>query len=106
MPRLLAALLFALPLALHAQAWPQRAIKMMIPFPPAGATDIVGRIVALKLQEALGQQVCQRPLASHAAAELAVVVVAAAHLLEQRLYGVAASCECVPLLLKRSGRLG
>ena len=26
--------------------YPQRAIKMIVPFPPAGATDVVGRIVA------------------------------------------------------------
>ena len=55
---LLAALLasIALPLAALAQ-YPQRAIKLMVPFPPAGATDIVGRIVAQKLSERLGQSV-------------------------------------------------
>jgi len=54
--RLLFALLLALPLQLFAQ-YPQRAIKMIVPFPPAGATDIVGRIVAQKLSERLGQSV-------------------------------------------------
>ena len=57
MTRYLAALLLALPLVVQAQAYPQRAIKMLVPFPPAGATDIVGRIVAQKLQERLGQSV-------------------------------------------------
>jgi tripartite-type tricarboxylate transporter receptor subunit TctC len=54
--RLLLALLLALPLQLFAQ-YPQRAIKMVVPFPPAGATDVVGRIVAQKLTERLGQSV-------------------------------------------------
>ena len=54
--RFLVALLVALPLQVFAQ-YPQRAIKMIVPFPPAGATDIVGRIVAQKLTERLGQSV-------------------------------------------------
>ena len=40
-----------------AQAWPAKSIRMIIPFPPGGTTDIVGRIAAQKLGEALGQQV-------------------------------------------------
>ena len=54
--RFVLALLLALPLQVLAQ-YPQRAIKMMVPFPPAGATDVVGRIVAQKLSEQLGQSV-------------------------------------------------
>jgi tripartite-type tricarboxylate transporter receptor subunit TctC len=54
--RFLIALLIALPLQAFAQ-YPQRAIKMVVPFPPAGATDIVARIVAQKLTERLGQSV-------------------------------------------------
>ena len=54
--RLLLAVLLALPLQVFAQ-YPQRAIKLLVPFPPAGATDIVGRIVAQKLSERLGQSV-------------------------------------------------
>jgi tripartite-type tricarboxylate transporter receptor subunit TctC len=54
--RFFAVLLLVLPLQALAQ-YPQRAIKMMVPFPPAGATDVVGRIVALKLSERLGQSV-------------------------------------------------
>jgi tripartite-type tricarboxylate transporter receptor subunit TctC len=45
----------ALPAA--AQQYPARAIRMVIGFPPGGGTDIVGRIVAQKLSDALGQQV-------------------------------------------------
>lgn len=39
------------------QAYPARPIRMIIGFPPGGGTDILGRIVAQKLSEALGQQV-------------------------------------------------
>jgi tripartite-type tricarboxylate transporter receptor subunit TctC len=40
-----------------AQSYPSHSIKLIVPFPPAGATDIVGRIVAQKLGERLGQPV-------------------------------------------------
>ena len=49
-----------------AQAWPTKPIRMIIPFPPGGTTDILGRVAAQKLGEALGQQVVpdNRPGAS------------------------------------------
>lgn len=56
MKRILAAVLVALaaPSAL-AQSWPSRPIRLMVPFPPGGSTDIVARIVAQKMGERLGQ---------------------------------------------------
>ena len=55
---MLAAAALALPLADgHAQSFPSKSIRMIIGFPPGGGTDIVGRIVAQKLSEVLGQQV-------------------------------------------------
>jgi tripartite-type tricarboxylate transporter receptor subunit TctC len=39
------------------QAYPNRAIKMIVPFPPAGAADVTARIVAKALSEDLGQPI-------------------------------------------------
>ena len=38
-------------------AWPERSIKMIVPYPPGGATDVVGRVLAQRLSTALGQTV-------------------------------------------------
>jgi tripartite-type tricarboxylate transporter receptor subunit TctC len=46
----------ALPAAAQAP-YPAKTIRMIVPFPPGGGNDIVGRIVAQRLGEALGQQV-------------------------------------------------
>jgi tripartite-type tricarboxylate transporter receptor subunit TctC len=44
--------------ALHAQtAWPTQPVRMVIPFPPGGPTDLVGRVLAQALSEQLGQNV-------------------------------------------------
>jgi tripartite-type tricarboxylate transporter receptor subunit TctC len=40
-----------------AQEWPQRPIRVIVPFGPGGGADIIGRIVAQSLQEKLGQPV-------------------------------------------------
>src|SRR5207302_5992699 len=40
-----------------AQEWPQRPIRMIVPFGPGGGADIIGRIVAQSMQEKLGQAV-------------------------------------------------
>jgi len=53
------ALAFGLCIAIIAEVcvaqYPNRPIKLLIPFPPGGPTDIAGRLIAPKLTEALGQ---------------------------------------------------
>jgi len=57
--RLAAMLLLActLPATVLAQGWPQRPIKMIVPFPAGGGTDFIGRLAAKHLTDRLGQQV-------------------------------------------------
>ncbi len=45
------------PAAAQAQAYPVKAVRMIVPFAPGGNTDIIGRVFAPKFGEALGQQV-------------------------------------------------
>jgi len=45
------------PVTAFAQAWPSKPIRLIVPFPPGGGVDFIGRIVGQKLTERLGQQV-------------------------------------------------
>jgi len=40
----------------HAQSWPTKAVRFLVPFPPGGSTDVAARVVADRLTRALGQQ--------------------------------------------------
>jgi tripartite-type tricarboxylate transporter receptor subunit TctC len=40
-----------------AQQWPDRAVRMVVPFPPGGGIDIQGRVLASAFQKSLGQNV-------------------------------------------------
>src|SRR5437899_3726963 len=47
----------AIPALAHAQVYPARPRRMIVAYPPGGGTDIVGRMLAQKLGESLGQSV-------------------------------------------------
>ncbi|MDM0026078.1 Bug family tripartite tricarboxylate transporter substrate binding protein [Variovorax saccharolyticus] len=50
-------LVAALPVTAAAGAYPEKPITMVVPFPPGGATDIIGRVIAAELSATLGKPV-------------------------------------------------
>ena len=55
---LLSSALFLLPVvAAQAQTWPERPIRLLVPYAPGGSSDVVARAVASEMSKDLGQQV-------------------------------------------------
>ena len=52
-----AGLLLALTTAVAAQDYPNKPVRLIIPFPPGGSNDVVGRLIATHLSDRLGKQV-------------------------------------------------
>src|SRR5262245_57452473 len=44
------------PIAVFSQAYPAKPVRVVIPWPPGGSNDIVGRVVFQRMAEQLGQQ--------------------------------------------------
>ena len=55
--RALLAALCAVPLIALAQAWPSKPIRLVVPYPPGGSTDLLARTIGQKVGEALGQAI-------------------------------------------------
>src|SRR6188472_4218343 len=51
------AAMLAVASAACAQNYPSRPLRMIVPWPPGQATDLVGRVMAQKMSEVLGQQI-------------------------------------------------
>ena len=50
------AVILLLPAVAHAQTYPAKTVRVVIPWPPGGSNDIVGRLVLQKMSESLKQQ--------------------------------------------------
>src|ERR1700731_2485504 len=61
LPVRIAALLLALAAPAAAQTanleYPTKPVRLIIPFPPGGSNDVVGRMIAVQLSDRLGKQV-------------------------------------------------
>lgn len=44
-------------LAAQAQSWPERPVRLVVPFPAGGATDLVARVIAQRVSRDIGHQV-------------------------------------------------
>ncbi|MCX7154324.1 MAG: tripartite tricarboxylate transporter substrate-binding protein, partial [Proteobacteria bacterium] len=48
--------LLAFSAAVSAQAYPNKTVRIVVPYPPGGTVDVVARVVAQRLTEQMGQQ--------------------------------------------------
>ncbi|ABE43751.1 Bug family tripartite tricarboxylate transporter substrate binding protein [Polaromonas sp. JS666] len=49
--------LIAASAAAQAQTWPERPVRLVVPFPAGGATDLVARVIAQRVSKDIGQQI-------------------------------------------------
>lgn len=92
-----------LPVAAQSPPWPARPVRIVVPFPPGGPTDVVGRMVAGKLSEGFGTQfvVENRPGAGGTVGSEAVAQSAADGY--TLLYGSTSTLAMAPSLYRKLG---
>ncbi|AMN38699.1 Bug family tripartite tricarboxylate transporter substrate binding protein [Rhodoplanes sp. Z2-YC6860] len=100
---LLSSLLLFETSALHAQSYPSKNIKLVVPFGPGGPTDVAARVVSQVLQSALGQSVVieNRPGAGGATGTRSVATAEPDGY--TLLIGTSATLGVVPALYKNPG---
>ena len=54
---LLACMALWMAASVHAQPYPNRAVRIVVPFPPGGTSDILARTIGARLSDSLGQPV-------------------------------------------------
>src|SRR4051812_8494663 len=103
-PVLLSILLLALtPTHSHAQSYPTKTIKLVVPFGPGGPTDVAARVISQVVQSGLGQNVVieNRPGAGGATGTKSVATADADGY--TLLIGTSATLGVVPALVKNPG---
>ncbi|MCW8086372.1 Bug family tripartite tricarboxylate transporter substrate binding protein [Sabulicella glaciei] len=91
----------ALPVPALAQSWPDRPLRMIVPFPPGGATDVFARRLAAKLPQQLGQSVVVENRAGAAGAIGTLEAARARPDGSSFLFGTASTLGLYPLLSER-----
>jgi len=97
---ILSFLVALLPQLVQAQVWPQRPVRVVVPYPPGGSTDVQARMISERLTTAFGQQFVadNRPGAGGAiAAEFVARAPADGYTL---LFGATPQISVVPLVQK------
>jgi tripartite-type tricarboxylate transporter receptor subunit TctC len=97
----LSCLIGAAGLPVHAAAYPERPVRLMIGFPPAGGADFVGRLVAQRMSQALGGNVVVENKAGANGMIAAVDVARSAADGYTLLLGVTASQSISPVLVAK-----
>jgi len=57
MKKIITTLTLSMAVATSAFAWPDKPIRLVVPFPAGGTSDVLGRLIGAKLSESLGQPV-------------------------------------------------
>src|SRR5687767_8894325 len=96
-------LLCIAPLSAPAQAYPDKLITLVVPFPPGAVTDRVGRALAVELSKRLGQQVIVENVGGASGTLAGQKVLRAPADGHTLLLGTVNDMVLAPLVIKRAG---